>query len=533
MTETKQRTHPIGVEEIKQFTRTLGRYRAWKAPLDARLTEAERWWRLRNTREEAREYATAGDDGYHSASGWLHNVIVNKHADATEAYPEPQILPREEADSGEAEMLSRILPCVLEQNRFEATWSDLAWQKLKSGTSVCKVVWDRHKLHGLGDIAIERVHLRDIYWEPQVSDIQHSRYLFHIEWMDRESLYEQYPALRGCDLRSALTAGEESTDPAADRLPTVEVYYKKTVEGRRTLQYCRYVGEQILFASENDPDMAKSGLYDHALYPYVLDPLFPIDGSPCGYGFVDLCRGTQTEIDLLKSAFVRNALVGATPRYFSRGEGVNEEEFLDLTRPLVHVQSAAEDTLRRIEHNALPAAYIDLYDRAVKELRETSGNTETGSGNVSAGVTAASAIAALQDASGKGSRDANASAYRAFARVVELCVELIRQFYTLPRRFRITGESGSAFVRYSADGIRPIPQRGEEGEELGYRLPVFDIRIHARRRTAVTAAARNELILSLFREGFFDPDRRAQALAAAELLDLEGKESILRRLRQT
>ena len=57
-------------------------------------------------------------------------------------------------------------------------------------------------------------------------------------------------------------------------------------------------------------------------------------------------------------------------------------------------------------------------------------------------MTAASAIAAMQEAGSKLSRDGNKAAYRAFREVVELVVELIRQFYDLPRQFRILGENG-------------------------------------------------------------------------------------------
>ena len=516
---------PITAETIREFDRLLRRWMSAKAETDRRLREAERWWRLRNTGEEARYYASARGEGHHSASAWLHNVIVNKHADAVEAYPEPHILPREEDDTAQAEALSRILPCLLEQNRFEKTWSDVAWQKLKTGTGVYKVVWDSERLRGLGDIAIERVNLCDLYWEPEVSDIQRSRALFHLEWWTPDAIAERYPALRGLELTSPLQAAEAAGD---DRLPLVEVYYKKRTEAGERLHYCRYLGEHILYATENDPDLSTRGLYDHGRYPYVLDPLFPIEDSPCGYGYVDLCRSPQIELDLLKTAFIQNAMVGATPRYFSRGEGVSEEEFLDLTRPIVHVGSAAEDTLRRIEHDALGDTYLALYDRTVKELRETSGNTETGSGNVSAGVTAASAIAALQQASGKSSRDSTASAYRAYGEVIELCIELIRQFYTLPRRFRLGGE-GNRFLRFSADGIRPIPQ---EGEGMGHRLPLFDVKVTARRRNVYTAAATNELTLRLFELGFFDPARRAEATMALDLLDLEGKELLRRRLEE-
>ena len=93
------------------------------------------------------------------------------------------------------------------------------------------------------------------------------------------------------------------------------------------------------------------------------------------------------------------------------------------------------------------------------------------------------------------------------------------------------GQDGECrFTRYCAEGLRPIHQVGAAGEDLGYRLPVFDVRVRARRRNAYSAAAQNELALELFRIGFFDPERRAEALAAAPLLDIDGKEEILRQL---
>ncbi|MBQ7322882.1 MAG: hypothetical protein IJW99_12345 [Clostridia bacterium] len=519
MTEQKQ-TQPFGAAQLDALRRTMEEYRRARREDMARLEEQEQWWRLRNTDRQAQTYALAADGGHHSASAWLHNVIVSKHADAMDAYPIPHILPREEDDAAEAARLCEILPRVLEMNSFEQVFSDVTWQKLKTGTGIYRVTWDARKLGGLGDIAITRIPPTALLWQPGICDIQKSAVLFHVESVPRAEFAAAYPA------HADLPAEADGT------VTVTEAYYRKEVEGRRTLQYCRFARDVILCATENDPELCRRGLYDHGKYPFVFDPLFPLEGSPCGYGYIDLCRGPQTELDLLKTAFVRNALVGAMPRYFARGEGVNEEELLDLTRPLVHVSNASEDALRPIVHNPLPAAYIDLYDRTVKELRETSGNTEAGTGNISQGVTAASAINALREASGKGSRDSNASARRAFCGVVELCIELIRQFYTLPRRFRLDGGEGEVprFVRYSADGIRPIPQTDGEGRALGYRLPVFDIHIKARHRDSYSAATQNALATELFRLGFFDPARRREALAALSVMDFEGKELIAARL---
>ena len=549
----------IGPEQLKKFMQVLQEYKAGKSHTENRIVASENWWKLRNTMEEQKTTGIGKDGGFKSVSGWLHNVIVSKHADAMESYPEPNILPREEADKGEAQMLSAIVPCILEHNQFEGTYSDAMWQKMKSGTGAYKVVWDAGKLNGLGDISVECVNLLNIYWEPGKADIQKSRYFFHTELCDKDLLEEMYPQLEDKLKGKSFTSTKFLYDDHVDtenKHTVIEVYYHKYVNGKNTLQYCKFVGDQVLFATENEtqrpmqqaidpvtqmpvmveagPSMAESGLYDHGKYPYVFDPLFPIAGSPCGYGYVDICHNPQTEIDLLKTSFVKNAMVGATPRYFSRGDGsVNEEEFLDLSKAIVHVNNASDDALRRIEHDTLDSIYVNVLDRTIQELRETSGNTETSTGNISSGVTAASAIAALQAASGKGSKDSTQTSYRAYSQIVELCIELIRQFYDMPRQFRIVGEYGmQKFVSYTNAGIQPQHQGNDFNLDMGYRLPVFDIKISAQKKNVYTKVSQNEMALQFFQLGFFNPQMVDQALMCLEIMDFDGKDVIMQKVAQ-
>ena len=542
---------PIGEEQLKKFTQVLEKYKAGKTQTESRILASENWWKLRNTTEEQKVSNIGGDGGFVSVSGWLHNVIVSKHADAMEAYPEPNILPREEMDKGEAQKLSAIVPCVLEQNQFEATYSDNAWQKLKTGTGVYKVVWDKGKLGGLGDISVERVNLLNIYWEPGVTDIQRSRYFFHTELCDKDVLEQRYPQLEGKLKGKSFMSTKFLYDDHVDtenKHTVIEVYYHKFVNGKKTLQYCKYVGDQVLYATENDtqpvidevmqqqkPPMAMTGLYDHGKYPYVFDALYPIEGSPCGYGYVDICRNPQTVIDILNTSFVKNAMVGAIPRYFRRQDGgVNAEQFLDLSQPLVDVTgNIDESALRRIEHDTLDSNYIAVLDRTIQELRETSGNTETSTGNISSGVTAASAIAALQEASGKGSKDSTQTAYRAYTQIVDLCIELIRQFYNLPRQFRIVGEYGmQKFISYTNSGIVQQHQGNDFGQDMGFRLPVFDIKVSAQKKNVYTKVSQNELALQFFQHGFFNPQVTDQTLMCLEMMDFDGKDGIMQKVAQ-
>ena len=540
---------PIGEKQLQELTRILQKYKTGKARTEQRIIAAENWWKLRNSSEEMSK-SEMMSKGFTSKSGWLHSVISCKHADAVEAYPEPNILARESGDKGEAIMLSAIVPCILEQNEFEETYNEAMWRKMKGGTAVYKVVWDSTKLNGLGDISVECVNLLNLYWEPGVTDIQKSRYIFHTELWDKDLLEEMYPdkfpgGIKGNTFVSSKFLYDDHVD-TENKVTVIECYYHKFVEGRNTLQYIKYVGDTVIYSTENEmepmvdemgqqkPPLSVSGLYDHGKYPYVFDALYPIEGSPCGYGYVDLGQNPQTEIDMLKTCFVRNARVGALPRYFSSTEtGVNEDELLDLTKPIVHISSVNEQTLRPVDHKGIDGSYMNLLQWDVNELRETTGNTETATGSTSSGVTAASAIAALQEASGKGSRDSTKSSYRAYREVVNFCIELIRQFYNMPRKFRILGQYGTEqYVSYSNAGIQPQQQGNAFGMDMGMRLPVFDVRVSAQKQNIYTKVTQNELALQFFNMGFCNPQMTDQALMCLDMMDFEGKDNIMQKISQ-
>ena len=296
------------------------------------------------------------------------------------------------------------------------------------------------------------------------------------------------------------------------------------------LHYVKFVDDVVLFATENDPQMRETGLYDHGLYPFVGDPLFPVEGSWCGRGFIDVAQGTQEDIDRLNQAIVKSAIMGAQKRWFVRGNGeVNEAEFADWTKPFVHVPNGTlgEDSLREIQVMPLNGIYLEVLNSKVNELRETAGNNDAANGGVPSGVTAASAIAALQEQAGKTSKASTRSTYRAYSRVISLVVELIRQFYDLPRKFRIVGDRGQEqFVQFSNEHIKPQHQGVEFGVDMGYRLPIFDIQVSAQKMAAYSKVTQNELALQLFNLGLMNPENADQALALLDIMDFAHKDLI-------
>lgn len=531
----------IDSRQVQEWTRALTKYKAGKASLERRVISAERWWKLRNQFEadkmldgsRGRDGKASGRQGFQAATAWLHNVITAKHADALEAYPSPNILPREEGDKVEAWALSHIVPVVLRQNDFEATYDSNIWQKLKTGTGVYKVIWDNEKLNGLGDISVRRVDLLNIFWEPGVTDIQQSKYLFHTELIDKEELKEKYPdKLTDKVMQSVVIPSKFPADDSidtTDKVVLIDVYYKK--HGR--LHYCKYVGDVVLYATENDPERRDKGLYDHGRYPFVFDTLFPIEGSPAGYGYVDICANPQTRIDIMNSAMLKNTMAGATPRYFTRTDGaINEEEFLDLNNALVHVNGALnEDSLRLVDYKPLSGSYINFLNSAINELRETSSNTETSTGSSTNGVTAAAALAALQEAAGKTSRASTNATYRAYTDIVYLVIELIRQFYDMPRQFRITGRLGvEKYITFTNEKMQPQYQGMIGDLDLGYRIPIYDIKVEPEKRSSYTRIAQNELAIQLYSLGMFNPQMTDQALMCLDMMDFDGKDELMQKI---
>ena len=523
----------IGVEQIREANNTLQKYKQGKANLEQRIIDNEQWYKLRHW-----ECMRDKKQQVQPTSAWLFNSLANKHADAMDNFPSPNILPREEGDKGEAEMLSSIIPVILEQNDFEETYDNVQDYRLKSGTGVYGIFWDNEKMNGLGDISILKADLINLFWEPGITDIQRSRHLFHVELADNDLLEQEYPQLRGKLSSSSIDLSKYVYDDTVDtstKSAVVDWYYKKRQNGRNVLHYCKYVNDVVLFATENDPEMAERGWYDHGQYPFVFDPLFSMEGTPCGFGYIDVGKDTQAYIDRANQAIMQNMLANAKPRHFIRSDGsVNEAEYADTTKDFIHVDgSLGQDSILPVQGKPLNNVYIQVLHDKIDELKETTGNRDISTGGTTSGVTAASAIAAMQEAGSKLSRDSNKASYRAFRKVVLMVIELIRQFYDLPRCFRIIGENGTArFVEYSNANLQPQMQGIEMGVDMGYRLPLFDVEITAQKASPYSKMSQNELALQFFGAGFFNPQMSDQALACLEMMDFDRKQGIMQRIAQ-
>ena len=546
---TRPENAPIITDkDVERGIDLLTKYKDGKSNLESRIVNDELWWELRHWegigQSKAKRVDRSGKEVKSTppqpkpTSAWLFNTIQNKHADAMDNYPEPVVLPREESDEQSAKMLSQILPVVQEYNHFEQVYSDNWWEKLKHGTAAYGVFWDSQKDNGLGDIEIRNIDLLNLFWEPGITDIQKSRNLFIVDLVDNDLLEKEYPELEGKQKGKVIDVKEYIYDDSVDtseKSVVVDWYYKvKTPSGRTALHYVKFVGSTLLYASQNDPEYRERGFYDHGMYPVVLDVMYPEKGTPIGFGYVAICKDPQLYIDKLSANILENAMMATKKRFFvSDSTAINEEEFLDWNRPMVHVNGELGDQrVKEIVTQPLSDIYVTVAQMKIEEMKDTAANRDVNSGGTT-NVTAAAAIAALQEAGNKASRDMIAASYRAYTQINTLCVELMRQFYDVSRSFRITGEGNEyQFVTFDNSGLQDqVTGLDTMGNEM-YRRPVFDLKIKAQKKNPFSRMEQNERAKELYSLGFFAPENAQASLIALEMMDFEGIQTVREKVMQ-
>ena len=166
----------------------------------------------------------------------------------------------------------------------------------------------------------------------------------------------------------------------------------------------------------------------------------------------------------------------------------------------------------------------------IQMMKEESGQNQFNRGEGGRGVTAASAIMALQEAGSKRSRNLISHYYDYFSEMVWLMASRIRQFYDEGRVFRVKGgdqREGGEIIRYQAKRMRyrmdnkGRQRKAEDGTPLARRME-FDVKVRAQKQSPYQSMYLNELAMQL---------RGAGVLDEMELLDMmsfEGKDRIKR-----
>lgn len=170
----------------------------------------------------------------------------------------------------------------------------------------------------------------------------------------------------------------------------------------------------------------------------------------------------------------------------------------------------------------LPGYIMQYMMNMQQSIKEEAGSNDFSRGNSTGGVTAASAITALQEASSKRSRMEARVIHSGFAQAVRMELEVEREFETQERVVEITVNGEKQTITVS-DAFFKDMQNGYD------KLPIeFRVSVKPMRESRFTKLSNNELILQIMT---MYQGKTINPAILMEAMEFEGKDIVLEKLK--
>lgn len=469
----------------------------------------------------------------------LKSTVTACIADQMDNMPEAALLPEQPQLQSIAEDLTDIVRFVMDKNQFERLHRQRVTDFFLTGTSVTQVTWDPDMHGGEGEVALVRRPIENFYWDPACEDIQDARALFVATFHPRSWYAQHYPDAAPY-LQADAYAMEERLDATREGqfdgieedILMLEYWYRVyDAKTRRSAIHVAYIaGHALLYSSE---EAHPQGLYHHGRYPFVLDVFTHIEGQPVGNGMIHEFAPMQRYINRYAKYIDENTRMSAKVRLLvNHSAGIEDADLTDWNRNIIKGDNIGEGALRWFQSAPLSGQAHMQMASFQDQIKMDSGQNQFSRGEGGRGVTAASAIVALQEAGGKTSRLHTASLNDGFREMVEMILWLIAEFYDKPRTRLITGRAEEEPRNVEMSGARMM--RGDSyamGKPDDLPAPPYTVQVQVQRRNPARQQAQNEFILQMAQISG-QSGQPIPPLKMAELLQMDGKDRLLPALRE-
>ena len=514
----------ISDEERKFTDLAYSRYRRW-------ISDNGGYYKIAQDCRAALHLKDPGQDGngkYETLQlQTLLSTFKNCIADQMDNLPEALMLPERPEMEAQAQDLTDIVRYVLMLNRFDsALHRRLVEDCFGVGTSIAKICWDPDMGDGKGDIAVLRWPMENFIWDPGAENIQDARALMLTSWHPVDWYRDHYPE-RGPYVTEE--SGEEEyraisqqgLDPQEGEAMMLEYWWRTYDHKKRRyhINVAYFAGGLLLEKFED--------VYAHGLYPFATAAFNQIEGQPIGGGIVEELLPMMRYINRYARYADENMRMSAKIRMLVKNNSnINEEELADWNANLSHGDSINEDAVRWMQSKPRNGLWVQQMLQFQSDMKQDSGQNSFNRGESAGGITAASAISALQEAGNKQTRMHTQALNQMFRDMVWQILWLISQFYEDGRVRMITGVDdtrrqvdASAFHLMGGDVLPPEVRdelSGLDGEMQRDILrkardnatrkrgkgsvppPPYTVQVQVQRRNPLRIQAQNELFIQAY-----------------------------------
>ncbi|MDO5398133.1 MAG: hypothetical protein Q4G33_09385 [bacterium] len=518
MTDYKAYSGRLKPEFITAAAAAYSRYKSEMSGFRRKVMDNDKWYKCNYG-----HLIKPGSNEPGPATAFIANAIFNRYADFIDCFPVPNILERTPDYTETAKKLRDIIPVLLDMTEFKSKYKRNCYNKMKNGSGIYGVFYNEEERR----IEVTVVDILDFFCDIRIKDIQDSQFIFVRNAVDNELLREKYPGYAALFQGGCTIEGREGNYRADDRTEVIDCYYKKP-DG--TVHMMKLVNESVVIDATEDIEGYENGLYAHGMYPFVIDNMYPDDDNVMGFSLIDITRNPQMYIDKLDAAILKNAMLSSHPRWLIKDTGgINKKEFADMTKEVISsATDVDEKNIKMFQVNSLPSFVREHREKKIEELKEISGNRDWNNGGTTGGVTAASAIEALQNTGQKLSRANIDDTYDSYKRIIYMIIELVREFFVRKAVYRITDENGRrSFIEFSSSEMYG-PERDVFGFLSGKRRRAeFDVAVVPQKENPFTSEANNRTINELWSAGYFMPQNMELSIMALRCMSFDSRDKLI------
>ena len=459
----------------------------------------------------------------------ITSAIENLKADYNDEFPEAVI----EKESVHSERLAKILTTIIREELdicgFEQAFDDKVHELLQDGWGCWEVGYDPDMNEGLGGSYIRYVMNKNFMCDPHVRDIQDGRACFKIDAKPKYWFKQHYPDkyafMTGDDGEKDVNHANKTdrTRPSDDKtLMLLECWVRlyNADTRRHEIHFVKVAGHQLL---ENSAEEYPDGYYAHGMYPFIVTALFPQRGTALGIGLVDIFKDAQRYSDKALQIVLTNLYRASKGRLLiDKNYLDNVNDALDFTKDVIYMKGNLQNAYAWQQPQPLPNTAFTSIDFLTGTIKNESGTNDQSRGQTGAGVTAASAITALQTAATKRSRMGAQRLQFSFRRAINMLLAVLREKSIVPRTIEITMDGNAESVSFDRKWYDEQMKKSD-----GTTVVPF-IKVKSARQTRYNIMAHNELVLQMMQvtQGQTDP------VIMLEAFESDNKEAILDTIRK-
>ena len=505
---------PVGYEPTESEEKTIKLVdRLFQRAKNARKAYDEKWldyYRM----FRGKQWKDARPSYRHSeVINLIFRAIQSEVPILTDALPKPTFIPQEPSDFELAEILNEVMDSDWTYNNWAYTFTECLYDSHLYGNGFGRMLYDSEACDGLGGIAFDSADPFYQFPDPQSQDVnKKSRYYIEAEPVDVEILKQKYP-----DKAQFIKA--DITDVSKrDKQLSEQVRYKSPTDNRTVLEgssaydldsknealeitcYALDVETIEEELKETDAQGLEKVMYLKRLkYPNGRKMVL-VNGVLCHDGEIDLedrkfpyIKLTNyilprefwgiSEVEQLESPQkIFNKLVSFTLDVLTlmgnpiwivdNTSGVDTDNLFN--RPGLIVEKDPGSEVRREEGVQLQPYVLQMIDRMKQWFDDISGSNDVSRGVRPEGVTAASAIEALQDAAQTRLRQKTRNIDAFMQNFGQMYLSRAFQYYNSPRVFKITNDQN--VTKYFKFHIDQVDEMGPDGVSTGQKQKVARVR---------------------------------------------------------